>query len=108
MSVDSCLGIPFNISSYALLVYIICELVNNDENYKGEKLVPGVLTMALGDYHIYESHASVIKEQMSRVPYTFPQLVINKKITKVEDLNFEDIVVHHYKCHDALKADMVA
>lgn len=108
MSVDSFLGIPFNISSYALLVHIICELVNNDETYKGEKYVPGILTMALGDYHVYEPHLEVVKEQLNRIPYAFPQLVINKKIITVQDLNFEDISIVNYKSHDSLKADMVA
>ncbi len=108
MSSDSFLGIPFNISSYALLVHIICELINNDENYKGEKFVPGILTISLGDYHVYESHVDVVKEQINRVPFVFPQLNINKKISKIEDLNFEDISIINYKSHGTLKADMVA
>lgn len=108
MSADSILGIPFNIASYALLVHIICELVNNDPEYSGEKLVIGNLTMALGDYHIYEQHIEVAKEQITRDPYMFPQLRINKKINKIEELNFEDIEIINYKCHSILKADMVA
>ena len=107
-SVDFFLGAPYNITSYALLVHIICELVNNDENYKGDKLKVGNLTMSFGDYHIYESHVDVVKEQLTRMPYAFPQLKINKKITDVADLNFEDIEVVGYKCHPTLKADMVA
>lgn len=107
-SADTFLGIPFNISSYALLVYVICELVNNDENYKGEKLIPGTLTMSLGDYHIYEEHISAVNEQIGRIPYVFPQLKINKKILKIEDLNFEDICIENYKSHQTLKANMIA
>lgn len=107
-SADCFLGIPFNIASYALLVHIICELVNNDLEYNGEKLVPGILTMSLGDYHIYEQHIEVVKEQINRTPYIFPQVKINKKITKIEDLNFEDISLLNYKSHESLKADMVA
>lgn len=111
MSADYLLGIPFNIASYALLVHIICELINNDETYTGEKFELGKLTIALGDYHVYESHVGVVKEQIQRVPYSFPQLKINKKISKLNDLekfNFEDIELINYKYHPALKADMVA
>lgn len=107
-SSDSFLGIPFNISSYALLVHIICELVNNDESYNGEKLIPGMLTISIGDYHIYEPHLSVVVEQIERIPCMFPQLVINKKIKKIDELNFEDLMLLNYKSHDGLKADMVA
>ena len=107
-SADTFLGIPFNISSYALLVYIICELVNNDPTYTDEKLIPGTLTMSLGDYHIYEEHIDAVKEQINRIPYLFPQLTINKKISKIEDLNFEDISIENYKSHQSLKAKMIA
>lgn len=107
-SADEFLGIPFNIASYALLIHIICELVNNDPNYTSEKLIPGMLTMALGDYHIYEQHIEIVKEQIKRKPYAFPQLEINKKVTQIEDLNFEDIMLINYKSYKGLKADMVA
>jgi len=108
MSADFFLGVPFNIASYGLLVHIICELVNNDPDYVGDKFIPGMLTMSFGDYHVYEQHIEVVKEQIDRIPYAFPQVTINKKITKVEDLNFEDISLTNYKSHESLKADMVA
>lgn len=107
-SADMFLGIPFNIASYALLVHIICALVNNSSDYTGNQLVPGNLTMVLGDYHIYEQHIKVVREQITRIPNAFPQLVINKKITSVEDLNYDDIVISNYKCYKSLKADMIA
>lgn len=107
-SADFFLGVPFNIASYGLLVHIICELINNDLSYSGEKFVPGMLTMSFGDYHVYEQHIEVVKEQIERIPYSFPQVTINKKITKIEDLNFEDISVINYKSHESLKADMIA
>jgi dihydrofolate reductase/thymidylate synthase len=107
-SADEFLGVPFNIASYALIVHIICELVNNDPDYTGEKFQLGTLTMAFGDYHVYESHVDQINEQCNRIPYPFPQLKINKKITKIEDLNFEDLEIINYRCYPSIKADMVA
>lgn len=107
-SADFFLGIPFNIASYALLVNIMCEMINNDSTYTGTKFVPGKLTMSIGDYHVYECHLDVVKEQVSRKPYAFPKLKINKKITRIEELNFEDIELQGYTCHPALKASMVA
>lgn len=107
-SADFLLGIPFNIASYALLVNIICELVNNDPEYKGTPFVPCRLTMSLGDYHVYESHLDVVKEQISRKPFLFPTLKITKKVSNINDLKFEDILVTEYVSHPALKASMVA
>lgn len=110
-SADFFHGIPFNIASYALLVHIICEIVNNDNTYFGNKFNLGNLTIALGDYHVYEPHFEIVDEQLKRKPYLFPQLKINKKISSIEDLNnleFSDIELINYKCHSTLKADMIA
>lgn len=110
-SADFFHGIPFNIASYGLLIHIICELINNDVSYTGDKFYPGNLTIALGDYHVYEPHFDIVKEQLKREPYLFPQLKINKKISSVDDLNnieFSDIELLNYNFYPTLKADMVA
>ena len=94
-----------------MLTNIICELVNNDIDYNGEKFVAGKLCMSFGDSHIYEDHLNVVNEQISRIPFEFPKLKINKKLTCLEDLNsfkFEDIEIIGYKSHSALKAKMIA
>jgi thymidylate synthase len=110
-SADFFHGIPFNVASYALLVHIITELINNDETYTGEKFEVGKLTIALGDCHIYESHLELVKEQITRRPYLFPNIKINKKINNIDnlkDLFFEDIEIINYSHHNSLKANMVA
>jgi thymidylate synthase len=109
---DWFLGVPFNIASYALLVYIVCNIVNNgmtgeQKELYGE-LVAGTLTMSFGDAHIYESHIDVVQEQLKRRPYRFPTLKINKSIKSISDLEFTDIVINDYMSHVALRADMVA
>jgi thymidylate synthase len=99
-SIDSLLGLPFNITSYALLTYMIAKITN---------LTPGRLTFSGGDTHLYLNHLEQAKEQISRAPYPFPQLVIKKDIKSLEDiekLQFEDFDLPDYKCHPAIKAEM--
>jgi thymidylate synthase len=109
-SADWVLGEPFNIASYALLMNIICELVNNDCDVNS-KLTLGKLSMSFGDTHIYEEHIEVAKEQIKRDPYSFPTLKITKKLTELKDLvnfKFTDIQLIDYNCHGPLKATMIA
>jgi thymidylate synthase len=67
-SVDTPLGLPFNIASYALLLEIIGKIVN---------MVPDELIGNLGDTHIYHNQVDGIKEQLTREPYQLPKLNIN-------------------------------
>lgn len=107
-SADSFLGVPFNIASYALLLHIIVNLVNN----KGQKnYVVGRLIMIFGDTHIYEQHIEHVEEQIKRSTYKFPTLIINKQlndITDLETLQFSDIFINNYISHDSIKAAMIA
>lgn len=67
-SVDTFLGLPFNIASYGLLLEIIAKAVN---------MVPDELIGSLGDVHLYSNHIEQAKEQISRIPYELPKLNIN-------------------------------
>jgi thymidylate synthase len=67
-SVDTFLGLPFNIASYGLLLEIIAKLVN---------MVPDELIGNLGDTHLYLNHIEQAKEQIGREPYPLPTLTIN-------------------------------
>jgi thymidylate synthase len=64
-SVDTFLGLPFNIASYGLLLEIIAEMVN---------MVPDELIGNLGDTHIYLNHIEQAKEQIGREPYPLPKI----------------------------------
>lgn len=101
MSVDSFLGLPFNIASTALLLCIISKLTNK---------IPGKVTLNLGDIHIYENHVEQVKRQLKRLPYKLPSLTIPnfKTIMEVENSKFEDYIIENYNHHKGIKAEMVA
>lgn len=107
-SVDTACGLPFNIVSYALLVHLFCEVINNDPDYSGLKFTPGRLIMNLGDTHIYKDHYSDIIRQVLREPYEFPQLQFNKKVTDLADFKFEDINLVGYQSYPTIGFKMVA
>ncbi len=98
-SVDSFLGLGFNISSYALLTCFFA---------KAADLTPGSVTFCGGDTHIYKNHFDQVKEQLSRTPYEFPQLEIPdiKTIQDIENLTLEDCKLVGYQSHKAIKAEM--
>jgi thymidylate synthase len=69
-SVDTFLGLPFNIASYGLLLEIIAKEVN---------MVPDELIGNLGDVHLYSNHIEQAKEQISRTPYELPTVEITER-----------------------------
>ena len=69
-SVDTFLGLPFNIASYGLLLEIIAKEVN---------MMPDELIGNLGDVHLYKNHIEQAKEQISRTPYELPNVEITER-----------------------------
>lgn len=69
-SVDTFLGLPFNIASYGLLLEIIAKEVN---------MVPDELIGNLGDVHLYSNHIEQAKEQINREPYPLPSITITER-----------------------------
>ncbi len=69
-SVDTFLGLPFNIASYALLLEIIAKEVN---------MIPEDLIGNLGDVHLYNNHIEQAKEQITRTPYELPKVKITER-----------------------------
>ena len=69
-SVDTFLGLPFNIASYGLLLEIIAKEVD---------MIPDELIGNLGDVHLYSNHVEQAKEQISRDPYELPTVKITER-----------------------------
>ena len=99
-SADIACGVPYNIASYAALVYIICQ-------HLGKDYMPDRLIINLGDVHIYEEHINDAKEQIKRKPFDFPKLDI-KEFSQISDLTYEHFVLKDYVSHDAIKYVMKA
>ncbi len=104
-SVDTVCGLPFNIASSALLLEILCHHLNAVVG--AERYYADTLTLSLGDYHLYESHYDVARQQIEREPYPFPKLKICAARENIEDYQYEDVELIGYQCHPALKAEMV-
>lgn len=93
-SADLFLGVPFNISSYGLLLLLLCE----ETGYK-----PGELIGNFGDIHLYKNHLEQAKEQISRSSYPLPKL----EVFNVDILNGEFNWSHtEYKSHPTIKAPL--
>ncbi len=69
-SVDTFLGLPFNIASYALLLEILAKEVN---------MIPDELIGNLGDVHLYSNHIEQAKMQILRKPFSLPKVNITER-----------------------------
>ena len=87
---DVGLGIPFNISSYALLMCLISHVIGRR---------PGTLTHVLGDAHIYLEHIEALEDQIQRPPIPLPKLELNPKIDNIFGFTSEDIKLSQYMHH---------
>lgn len=104
-SVDTFLGLPFNIASYGLLLEIIAKEVN---------MVPEELIGNLGDVHLYSNHIEQAKEQIKREPMklpTFdcpvideiPHTTFNELVFKLQPCDF---YMDDYQSHPTIKAPL--
>jgi thymidylate synthase len=100
-SVDTFLGLPFNIASYGLLLEIIAKEVN---------MIPDELIGNLGDTHLYSNHIEQAKEQISREPYSLPTITLPSSLQpnsgNWDKLVFEDFYLNDYQSHPIIKAPL--
>ena len=88
-SVDTMLGLPFNIASYALLLHLLA---------KESGLQEGKLVGFLADTHIYVNHLDGAKEQLARDPNTYPLPTIQtNNFTSIFDWKCDDSAVLNYQ-----------
>lgn len=104
-SVDTFLGLPFNIASYALLLEILAKAV---------QMIPDQLIGSLGDVHLYSNHIEQAKEQIQREPYKLPTLKMNPIfLANLEHKGLDEAIngkvnfeVEGYQSHSAIKAPL--
>lgn len=110
-SVDTFLGLPFNIASYALLAYIIGKMVN---------MVPGKIYGDLRNVHIYDNAIDTTKEQLSRNINKYDKCKLNhlktedfykslsKNLSLLGHLDISDFKLNNYKSYDNIKTEMLS
>lgn len=95
-SADLFLGVPFNITSYALLTHMLAQQSG---------LEAGDFIWTGGDCHIYLNHLEQVEEQLSREPYPFPELEL-VPAASLFDYGFDSVALHDYQHHPAIRAQV--
>lgn len=93
-SADMFLGLPFNISSYALLTHMVAHVTGYGV---------GRLIWVGGDCHIYDNHRDQVKEQLSREHVPLPELEIVGDVDNIDDFTLDNFKVTEYNPHPTLK-----
>jgi thymidylate synthase len=102
-SADLFLGVPFNIASASLLTHMVAKVCG----MRAERLV-----VTFGDFHIYETHADAVKEQLSRQPRGFPSITFSQEIEQksstltVDSFKSDSVILHEYYPHPPIRAPM--
>ena len=94
-SADLFLGVPFNIASYALLTHMVAQQTG---------LEVGDFVWTGGDCHIYDNHVEQVERQLSRDPYPYPELRLNRRPDSILEYEPEDIEIVGYQHHPGIKA----
>jgi thymidylate synthase len=94
-SVDTGLGLSFNVASYSLLLMMIAKQIN---------MVPDEVIGNLGDVHLYLNHIEPIKEQLTREPYPLPTVKISDRVVNdISEYTLDDITLENYQSHPTIK-----
>jgi len=95
-SVDTALGLPFNIASYGLLLHLLA---------KESGLKEGRLVGFLADTHVYVNHIDGLKEQLAREPLALPRIK-TEKFDSIFSWQYEDTAVENYEHHPGIKFEI--
>ena len=94
-SADIFLGVPFNIASYSLLLMMVAQVTG---------LKVGEFVHTFGDAHIYLNHFDQVEEQLSRKPFSLPEMRINPNVDDILAFNYEDFELINYEAHPRITA----
>lgn len=96
---DMFLGVPYNITSYCILTYMIAHLTG---------LRPRKFVHVIGDAHIYMNHFDQVSRQLKRTPRPFPRLCFRRstKIHEIDDFTFDSFVIEGYSSWAYISAQM--
>lgn len=94
-SADFCLGVPFNIASYALFTMMVAQCVN---------MIPGDFVHTFGDVHIYNNHEDTfITQQLDREPLALPKIWINPEKKDIFSFTIDDFKLEGYESHPKIE-----
>jgi thymidylate synthase len=96
-SVDTFLGLPFNIASYSLLLMMVAHCTNT---------VPGEFVWTGGDCHLYSNHIEQAELMLTRDPKPLPKVELNPHINDIFEFEFEDFRLTGYEPHPVIKAQV--
>ena len=86
-SADTFLGVPFNIASYSLLLYMMAQVTG---------LEVGEFIHTTGDTHIYLNHIEQVKLQLTRTPRPLPKIIINPDVKDLFSFHYDDFKIEDY------------
>ena len=103
-SVDTFLGLPFNIASYGMLLLMLAKECN---------LIPDQLIGNLGDVHLYKNHVEQAIEQTKREPYPLPDMKLTSNHNfraaikgNMDEIDMGDFILLGYQSHPSIKAPL--
>ena len=103
-SVDTFLGLPFNIASYGMLLLMLAKECN---------LIPDQLIGNLGDVHLYKNHVEQAIEQTKREPYPLPDMKLTSNHNfraamkgNMDEIDMGDFILFGYQSHPSIKAPL--
>jgi thymidylate synthase len=99
-SADAFLGVPFNISSYALMTHVVAHVTD---------LEVGEFIHTFGDLHIYSNHVDQVNELLAREPLPLPTLeIVNadglKGLEGLLNFKYENLKLNNYQSHGKIAA----